>query len=384
MAENNTSMEELPDLLYPKHCRAIECPEFAEEKCKRCRLKEMLSEKEGYEDVPVPEYNPDGIPCPLGEFSDITYRDWLDMSKHVFKRAADKVILLLVEEYRQGKMTRPQDIWIRNIENGEITYNVTYDTDPGCTYNKVASAIYENMGMMVTKAQIRQSRYTEEQTSVTMSLAYLAAARVSFLNEVKSLCDGRYTDEDLEELVRDKAERWKTREERLRREEEERKRREEEFIKTVKEQCTKANVKYGTDFYFSEKTGKVYFSRTGYDEEEFEKRLACIAERLEAISSADWIALKTYRSAQTVFNCCPSFVDFKKDFTCLWNSRSRETSAFGNISTTARMFAYVGKFYEEFTIITENYREFLEGTEEERAERFEDPLPIIDREKLYK
>lgn len=381
-------------MLFPYYCEAIGCPRLTDTPCEACALDRLLasrtendSEKNdccNEENLVTVPYNSNAIPCPLEEFSGLTYKDWLLMSKTHFKKFADRAINLIAGLYQSGKMRDP-GIYIINVsDDGKITYKTYWNRDAGMDYRRVASAIYSDMRPFIIKAQlIQDSHSNEERTSVTMSLAYCADARIVFLQKLEELCAKRVTKEKVEQLIRDKADKWVVERDRKRADLEKAEIIRKEKNKTIRKQCSEANDRFCTNFVFDEATERVYMSFAKTDDiSKYNERLDGVKKHLSNLSDADWILLKSYTKISCVLNMCSSYIEFMDSFGAIWENRGQERKREGGILSKACIAAYIPEVYSEFVNVTDNYPLFLEKEEEKRKKEYEDPAPIIDRNRL--
>ena len=399
------SMVILANILHPYYCMEIACPLFTERKCEICQLREMLSSFEGEipgnSDDATIEYDPDTVPCTLGNLSEITYKEWLEMPNPMFKKNANRAIMLIVDEYKNGTMIKPL-IKITNVEGSKMSYDVTQYCDDNCSYGQVASEIYKKMGSLIPRAQLKESQCSSETgSSVTQSIAYLIDARIQFLKEVESFCARRYTEDVIQQEARRLMPQWienrkreeqarqreaqKREERRIRAEQEQaaRKKQELELAEKINSQCVSANLRYGTKFDYEQKAKKVYIRHSSIEEEkEYEKRLVDVKYRLESLNGAEWIKLQCYSNNTGIIGMCDSVREFKETYSELWAARSREKTKPGSMRGHSVLLAYVPEIYNDFVHVTDNYPSILMEEEKRREKEMEDPLPIIDRDKL--
>ena len=401
MDKNNVSEAELlshlPFILHPYYCGAIACPMLKDGPCGACRLKELLALADSGDlkartpqtgSPDMPGYDPDDVPCPLGNLKNLKYSDWLILSEQHFKNTADTAINLIVKEYENGMMNKPYVAVQGYGPDGRIKCTVHRVPDHTRTYKSVASMIYSRM-RLIEKAQIVQdSRSPGARTSVTMSISYLPEARVEFLNEVKRVCGKRYTKEMDDSVVQEETAKWAKEMERQsvrRKQWDMEKERQASAMKrkleNAKQQCAKANERYGTGFFYNSANDRVFMDLACCGgEEKLAKRVMYLEALFGLIQQAGWIRLKVYKYSPAVFKMCGTFSRFKSDYPDLWDRRSMGGRHPGVMQNTWRLIAYVNEMYRECVDIMRNYPAYLKKEEEKRSWEMEDPARIVDSE----
>lgn len=375
----NDILKTLPDMLYPACCEAIDCPLLKKEKCGICSLDKIIRDAAGGEETDGIRYDPSAVPCPLGELESLTYKNWLDMPRLDFKKKADAAINLLAEQYRLGCMELPAVSIISVAPDGTADYTVsrhTVQTD----YGRVAHKIYDRMGTLIPQAQLSQRRFTDERTSVTMTITYLPEAKIAFLKEIEALCKERYTDKDIKNEVKRLAERW------IEEHKEEGPDTEgdiEQLDLLIEEQCREINERYGTSFSHDRQGRCICFSHKSRNEEaEYERRLSDISARLEKIRNADWILIKSYAGREGVLGMCSAFRQFKKKYEVFWkNINISPAKTPGRIRSSEELIACIPALYNDFVWTADHYAEVLDEEEKRRMKQYKNPKPIMNRKR---
>ena len=389
--DDNILKKEMANFLFPLYCDLINCPRYSGVRCDYCSLDDIIAITAA--PGQTLKYDANEIPFPLEEYADLSIKDWLELSFVMFKKNADRVIHLLVEQYHKGSFSEPQITIVNVNDNGVIRYKLYQSPMSDMGYREVANRIYRQMGTYIARAQLEQERHTPEKTSVTMSIAYLPDARIAFIKTAGSMLNKRFTKEMIDEKVQQMADEWveetKRKKELQKKMEEERRQKEEaaalrykEWVEQHEKDCARANERYGVDFYFDKEVNSIYGRHTDATVQSYKDRLADIDDRMNRLKEADWIISKKYKSITTIAEMCDSVIGFKTKYRELWMHRGTNSRNPDSIATTRDLIAYIPELYKDFVYITDHYAEILIKKEDSRKEKYGTAKPLVDRTKL--